>query len=312
MAEKILRVYLQLTDRGLHPLSRKILTTARALSAEGSLRAEGVTFTDFLSLPQREALEHCGLEKVTVWEGEAFAGFLPESQLLSLKTMEIPKIFLFPATPEGRTLSAMLGAALSTGVTADCTALSFTETGNLLQTRPAFSGSRLAQILTKTEPVIASLRFGMPVPEPRGKTKLQICQGEKQGAYPAAWLDRAVQREEKLDAALVIGGGIRKKEDIPLFEDLAKELGAELYCSRVLTDRGWMEKSRQIGLSGGTLSAKLVIALGISGSLPFQAGLGEIDHLVAVDQNPDTALMARADTPIEADLYQVADALRKA
>lgn len=63
-----------------------------------------------------------------------------------------PDAVLFPATIRGRFLSAWAAAKLHTGLTADCTALSLTETGLLKQVRPAFGGNLTAEILCKNRP----------------------------------------------------------------------------------------------------------------------------------------------------------------
>ena len=310
MTEKILRVFLQIQGKNLHPVSRNILTTGRKLGAEGGCETEGVLFTEVLSREAEEMLKDSGLQKILVFTGSGLGNFIPEQQAEVLKELSEPEIFLFPATPEGRTLSAMLGAVYHTGVTADCTALTLTEEG-LLQTRPAFLGNRRADILTKTRPQIASLRFSSPVPARKEKTEVIRKQVKIPELYPVSWLDQAEFSEKEKKTVLVLGGGIEKKEDLGLFKALAEKLNAELFCSRVLVDRGWMPRSRQVGLSGCSLSAELLIALGVSGSLQFQAGLQKIQHLCAVDVNPHTPLMALADTPIQGDLYEIADTILK-
>ena len=304
---KILRVYLQARGGRLQSVSEAVISVARELG-EGNL-TQGVVFLSELTEDLREKLEKSGLSEILIYEGAE--GFLPELQGDCLESLETPEIFLFPGTPEGRAMSSLMGARLHTGVTADCTALSFTESGRLLQTRPAFSGSRLASILTEKGPQLASLRFSLPVSAPQGKTRLILQKIQGKSPYPVCWLDRPGSEREKAEVLLAIGGGIQKKEDIPLFEALAEKLGGNLYCSRCLVDRGWMEKRRQIGLSGSRVSAKRMITLGISGSIQFCEGLGDIDHLCTVDLNPDTPLMAMADTPIQGDLYEIAHALLK-
>ena len=304
----ILRVYLQLQGDRLHPVSEKILSTARKLG-QGFL-TEGTVFVPALSGSGEEVLRSSGLNRVRVFEGDCFAGFLPEIQAEILENLEASEVLLFPATPEGRALSSMTAARLHTGVTADCTALSFTEEGLLLQTRPAFGGNRMAEIVTKTaRPQIASLRFSMPVEGIPAETEIVRKTVQGQEMYPVSWLDRAEQDEKHGPVILAAGGGLREKEDLKRVSLLADSLGAELFCSRALVDRGWMPRSRQIGLSGQSVSAELLITLGISGSVQFLAGLDQITHLCAVDADPHTPLMERADTPIQCDLYALLDAL---
>ena len=312
MDRKCLRVYLEFSERGLHPISQAIAATALSLGSAGGYDTQGILFTETLSECKKTELEATGLSEILVYTGENFRGFLPEIQSDILEQLEKPEIFLFPSTPEGRILSSMMGARLHTGVTADCTALSFTQDGRLLQTRPAFSGTRQAQILTERGPQLASLRFGSPVLQIRSASVVKEIPAEKRECYSVSWLVHSTQSREKYKIVLALGGGIQKKEDLFLFEALAEKLGAELKCSRCLVDRGWLGREKQIGLSGDRISAKLLIAFGISGSLQFQAGLGEIGRLCVVDVNPSTALMAMADTPIQGDLYEIAEALMEA
>lgn len=313
MADKKLTVYLQILSGQLHPVSRKILTTAIALGMEGDYRVEGLAFVPEVTEETETMLCDLGLARVTVFVDSMFDSFYPEGQASCIGESDPGEILLFPATPEGRTLSSMTAAMLHTGVTADCTTLSFTEDGLLLQTRPAFSGNRMASIVTREgRPQIASLRFGMGGESPKRKTVLvKKTPMQQEMPYRASWLDRTEQSEKSSrNVILAVGGGIRQKEDLDGFRLLAQQLGAELCCSRALVDRGWMPRKQQIGLSGQSVSAKLLLCFGISGSVQFRAGLDRVDHLLVVDENPETPLMKLADTPIQGDLYAIAEAIR--
>ena len=308
MDEKILLIYLQTAGDDLHPISRKILSTGLSLAAEKGYGAEGVVFAPCLTEALKKNLKALGLFKITVFEGAD--GFCPERESEAIKGLGKPEILLFPATPEGRAVSSMTAALFHTGVTADCTALSFTKDGNLLQTRPAFSGGRLASIVTaNTRPQIASLRFSMPVSIPNQKTELVL--KTLSGAPPCTlrWTERleAARREEQV--ILCVGGGLQSREDAQAAQQLARQLGIGFGCSRALVDRQWLPKSCQIGLSGREVSCDLLICLGVSGSQQFLAGIQEVKKLLAVDVNPLTPLMKRADMPIQCDLYQVLKAL---
>jgi len=70
-----------------------------------------------------------------------------------------------------------------------------------------------------------------------------------------------------------VGRGIGKKENIKNAEELAKYLKGELGASRPIVDAGWLDYSRQVGLTGQTVSPKLYIACGISGSIQHLAGM---------------------------------------
>ncbi|MCC8194127.1 MAG: electron transfer flavoprotein subunit alpha, partial [Deltaproteobacteria bacterium] len=58
-----------------------------------------------------------------------------------------PEIILMPATVRGRSIAPQVAARLRTGLTADCTALRLGEDGLLVQIRPAFGGSLMAEVI---------------------------------------------------------------------------------------------------------------------------------------------------------------------
>ncbi len=64
---------------------------------------------------------------------------------------------------------------------------------------------------------------------------------------------REAERAVDLTAAEMIvsvGRGIGEKDKIPVVEDLARALGAELAASRPICDAGWLPMERQVGSSG--------------------------------------------------------------
>ena len=59
-------------------------------------------------------------------------------------------------------MAPFVSVAFSTGLTADCTALSLTPAGGLVQVRPAFGGNVMAQIVTPSaRPQMATVRYGV-------------------------------------------------------------------------------------------------------------------------------------------------------
>ena len=62
-----------------------------------------------------------------------------------------------------------------------------------------------------------------------------------------------------------VGRGIKEAENLPIVQELAAALGAELAASRPICDNGWLPMERQVGSSGQTVAPKLYMAVGISG-----------------------------------------------
>jgi electron transfer flavoprotein alpha subunit len=81
---------------------------------------------------------------------------------------------------------------------------------------------------------------------------------------------------------------------------------ATLICSRTLVEQGWLSQALQIGISGCCIAPRLLIALGISGSVQFIAGIQGAKTICTVNTEPHALLLRIADLLLVCDLYQVA------
>jgi electron transfer flavoprotein alpha subunit len=108
----------------------------------------------------------------------------------------------------------------------------------------------------------------------------------------------------KQGVLISVGRGIQKQENISLAEELAKELGAAVSCSRPVVDAKWLDKSRQVGSSGKTVKPKVYIACGISGQFQHLAGLKGSPFIIAINKNPKAPIFQVADVGVVADILE--------
>ena len=109
-----------------------------------------------------------------------------------------------------------------------------------------------------------------------------------------------------------VGRGIKEEANIPLVQELATALGAELAASRPICDAGWLPMERQVGSSGQTVAPKVYVAVGISGAIQHLVGMKGSQCIVAINKDENAPIFEVADYGIVGDLFEVVPALTAA
>lgn len=111
------------------------------------------------------------------------------------------------------------------------------------------------------------------------------------------------------DVVIAGGAGVGGAEGFEQLTELARRLGGTVAASRVAVDKGWMPSSRQVGLTGKTVSPRLYLAVGISGAPQHIAGIRAAGKVVAINQDPRAPIFRVADLAVVGDLHEVVPAL---
>jgi electron transfer flavoprotein alpha subunit len=109
-----------------------------------------------------------------------------------------------------------------------------------------------------------------------------------------------------------VGRGIKEEANLPIVQELATALGAELAASRPICDNGWLPMERQVGSSGQTVAPKVYLAIGISGAIQHLVGMKGSQCIVAINRDENAPIFEVADYGIVGDLFEIVPALTAA
>lgn len=108
------------------------------------------------------------------------------------------------------------------------------------------------------------------------------------------------------------GRGVGSADQVALVEALASALGGEVGASRQAVDAGWLDRSRQIGTSGQSVSPALYVACGISGAIQHLTGMKGSGFVLAVNTDRDAPITSVADVLVVSDVAEFLPALTAA
>jgi len=281
----------------LHPVTLELLGKARELS-DGRMPISVILIGN-KTAEAVKTLSKYGANDVFVYDDKALFAFEPlrftacaEDAIRRIR----PAVVMIGATIAGRSLAPRLAARFQTGLTADCTLLEMRENGELLQTRPAFGGNVMASIVTRTRPQMCTVRYRVfDAPEKACDTVCRVTHmplppfGDAVEIISAS--DKNAEKDlSEADAIVAVGRGCASRKNIEDAQKLASLLGARLGCTRPMVEAGHFDVKHQIGLSGRTVKPKYLIALGISGSVQFAAGMQGTELIIAVNNDPEAAI----------------------
>lgn len=314
-------VFAEQRNGKIHPVSLELVGKARELAKVTGHKVLAVLIGYNIGKCANELLEY-GVDNVYVYDDPALKDFVisPYANAFTDFIEKIkPSSILVGATSLGRSLAPKVAARVHTGLTADCTILEMKDNTDLVQIRPAFGGNIMAQIVTpNTRPQFCTVRykiFSAPKKSAPNGEIINMDIDEKM-LKSRTTVIKTVEKPKETDISdaeiiVAVGRGLKTKEDISFVKNFADKIGAQIACTRPLVENGWFDAKHQIGLSGRTVKPKLIVTLGISGSVQFAAGMRNSDLIIAVNNDKTASIFDVAHYGFVGDMYEIIPELIK-
>jgi electron transfer flavoprotein alpha subunit len=248
----------------------------------------------------------------------ALSPYVPEAhQAVLVAAIEArkPDVVVLENSTAGLDLAAAVAARADLPLISYCVEVSIT--GGELEAVSGIYGGQLHATARASLPVVVAVNSAALHEEPgtagRGE-RVELPPPPGLDSLNTTFVEAVTPPDEGVDLTkaeriVCVGRGIGGAENIPLAEDLAAALDAELAASRPVVDSGWLPKVRQVGKSGAHVKPKLYLGLGVSGAPEHVEGMQGAELIVAVNKDPGAAIFNIAHYGVVADLFDVADEL---
>jgi electron transfer flavoprotein alpha subunit len=284
-------------------MTRELLGAAAQLT--GNVLAVTVGTSAEFDAPQMVAW---GADDVVQLDGENIEEDVARA-VTRLAREEVPWAILSPSTAWGREIASRVAAALDAGLTGDAVELEIDE-GRLVAWKPAFGGQLVAAIGCTSTPQLATVRAGVlphltarEMPVATAVTKIAMTPHGRIRVL-ARTRDDDIDVLADANAVIGIGTGVAPDEYGAL-EPLRTTLMAELGATRKVTDKGWLPRARQIGITGRAIAPRLFVSIGASGKFNHMVGVRAAGTVLAINPDPTAPVWDASDVGIVGDWREV-------
>ena len=301
--------------------SLEALTLARELATATDAALEAVAFgTEATALG--EELGEYGVETVHRVADERLDTYAPEAwaeSVAQLLDATDPEAVVAPGTDRGQEVLAHVGAKCDLPMAANCLDVEVGEVYEL--SRQRWGGSLVEHARLDSNPKLltaAAHEFSPETVIATAETTVQPFEPTLDESAFRISVDRVEESDETGvslgEARVVVGGGrgVGGPEDYDKLETLADSLGGTVGASRAAVNEGWRPHDDQIGQTGTKISPDLYVACGISGAVQHMVGCKGADNILAINTDPEAAIMQKADYAVVGDLHEVVPELNDA
>lgn len=300
----------------IHPAALQLVAPAKALAGKTGGEVVACVIGNGIN-SAADAIDGAGVQRIVTVSDAALEDYSVLRYRTALATViekVDPRVVLMPATFMGRDLAPRVGLRVKAGVANDVVALEIDDSGALDVTRPLYNGKALCHVTFDAgKPAIVTVRPNTFAAEsggggaPRESIAYEAASGDDRITVKEV-AKAGGEVKDVTEADIIVAGGraLKNEENFQILYDMAKVLDAAVGASRAACDAGYQPHSRQVGLTGKTVTPKLYLAFGISGAIQHLAGMRGSKTIVAVNTDPEAPIFKVADYGLVADLFKVA------
>jgi electron transfer flavoprotein alpha subunit len=262
-----------------------------------------------------------GVSHVDVISDDKLAGFGPDALVTALAQyceQQSPTTIMFNQTIQARLIAPRLAGRLNAPVVMNAFSLTPAD-GKLEVSATAYGGDTHAVyqlsgnvnvVSVVTTSIVANAAPAPSTPQTR-QIDVDLGAVEERFKITSAASTDGPRLE---DAEVIVSGGrgLGSADNYQLVVDLAAALGGMHGASRAIVDDGWIDSSRQVGLTGKVTRPSLYLAAGISGASQHMAGCSAAKTIVAINKDPDASIYRYARYGIVGDCVEILPELIKA
>ena len=322
-AEGAIWVIAEMMSGEVRPVTLELLGRARELAADLGTTVEAALIGESDEAVIGELTAY-GADTVHVAAEPGLADYETEAHTAVLTGAigrHKPFAVLVPSTTNGRDLAARVAGRMELGLTGDCVGLDIDDEGRLSQLKPAFGGSIVAPILSRTRPNMATVRPGIlaacapdyTIEPVVNRLEIGAVTESRVGVVRTIVDESAAGAElERATRIVSVGKGIGGPENLGPIRELAQTLGASIGTTRDVADLGWLPRQYQIGLSGKAVAPELYIAVALRGPFNHTVGIQRSGTVVAINNSARSPIFRASDFGILGDWSEVVPALTSA
>ena len=216
------------------------------------------------------------------------------------------------ASAQGRDLFARLAAFMDLPLASDCMAVDLTAK---TVKKSHFSGKTFATVKMSGSVMLCAMRpNAIDAVEAPVDASVETFTASVQDPGLAKVVEvnkEAADNVDLTEAGVIVTGGrpIASADNYKILSECARLLGGTIGASRAAVDAGFAPHAMQVGQTGKTVSPRLYIGCGLSGSVQHFAGMKTSKVIVAINTDKDAPIFEKCDYGIVGDLFEVVPVL---